>query len=145
MGITQRQSYALSIKQPWAALLVAGLKSIEVRRWPATRRGQILIHAARISDPRSQGWELVPRELSEMAHLLGGIIGTADLTGCVAYRDARSFEADLTKHRNDPSWFSGPIMYGFTFANPRFLPFRPYPGWMRFFPVADEPPVRKAR
>ena len=30
--------YALSLKQPWAALLVHGLKSIEVRRWAAARR-----------------------------------------------------------------------------------------------------------
>jgi hypothetical protein len=141
-GITPR--YALSIKQPWAAMLAAGLKSIEVRRWPTTRRGKVLIHAARISDSRSQGWELMPGELSEMAHLLGGIIGEADLTGCVAYRDVASFRADLPKHRNDPSWFSGPIMYGFMFANAHFLPFRPYPGWMRFFPVPDEPPRRKA-
>ena len=35
--------YALSIKQPWAALVVQGLKTIEIRRWPTARRGQILI------------------------------------------------------------------------------------------------------
>src|SRR5947199_331497 len=44
--------YALSFKQPWAALLVHGLKSIEVRVWPIARRGPVLIHAARIPDPR---------------------------------------------------------------------------------------------
>ena len=27
--------YALSIKQPWAALVVCGVKTVEVRRWPS--------------------------------------------------------------------------------------------------------------
>ena len=35
---------------------------------------------------------------------------------------------------------AGLILYGFIFANPRVLPFRPYPGWMRFFPVEPEFP-----
>src|SRR5204863_2700985 len=38
--------YALSLKQPWAALLVHGRKSVEVRSWPTARRGRVLIHAA---------------------------------------------------------------------------------------------------
>jgi ASCH domain len=138
MNLPSSILYALSIKQPWAALIVAGIKSVEVRRWPTMRRGRILIHAARIADPREHGWKLVPRELAGSAELLGGIIGAADLTGCVSYRDSKSFTADQLKHRNDPSWFSGPVMYGFTFANPAILPFRSYPGWMRFFPVEQE-------
>ena len=32
--------YALSVKQPWATLLVHGLKTIEVRAWPTARRGR---------------------------------------------------------------------------------------------------------
>src|SRR3712207_8348570 len=31
--------YALSVKQPWAALLAAGVKTVEVRTWPTNRRG----------------------------------------------------------------------------------------------------------
>ena len=138
MTLPPHPLYALSIKQPWAALVAAGLKSVEVRRWPTSRRGRVLIHAARVLDPREQAWTLVPRELGELARLVGGIIGAADLTGCLSYFDSKSFKADQAKHRNDPSWFSGPVMYGFTFANPSFLPFRPYPGWMRFFPVMQE-------
>ena len=30
--------YALSIKQPWAALLVHGLKTMEIRSWPTAHR-----------------------------------------------------------------------------------------------------------
>ena len=55
--------YALSLKQPWAALLVHGGKTIEVRRWATSRRGRILIHAARVPDPRPEAWTQVPPEL----------------------------------------------------------------------------------
>src|SRR5579864_815412 len=127
--------YALSLKQPWAALMVNSVKTIEVRRWPTARRGRILIHAARIPDPRPEAWKHVTKELEEMANLLGGIIGEADLTGCLVYRTCDAFQKDQPRHLNEPDWFVGPLLYGFSFANATVLPFRKYPGWMRFFPV----------
>jgi hypothetical protein len=127
--------YALSLKQPWAALLVHSLKTIEVRRWPTARRGCVLIHAARVSDERPEAWAKVPAELLNEARVVGGIVGAGDLTNCIAYRTLEAFSADQNRHLNEPSWFEGPVLYGFTFANLRALPFRPYAGWMRFFPV----------
>ncbi|HEY1376934.1 MAG TPA: ASCH domain-containing protein [Gemmataceae bacterium] len=131
--------YALSLKQPWATLLVHGHKSIEVRNWPTDRRGRILIHAARVADPRPFAWELVPPGLLDAARLTGGIVGAADLTGCVAYRTPEAFAADRHLHLNDPGWFKPPVLYGFTFAAAEPLPFRQLSGWMRFFPVPDSP------
>lgn len=128
-------TYALSLKQPWAALLVHGLKSIEVRKWPTTRRGRILIHAARIPDARSEAWRHVTVELADAARQTGGIIGQADLTGCVIYRSVDAFCRDQQSHLNEREWFEPPYLYGFQFANASPLPFRKYPGWMRFFPV----------
>jgi hypothetical protein len=130
--------YALSVKQPWAALLAHGLKTIEVRRWPTARRGPILIHAARVPDQRPESWARVPPELGDAAQLLGGIIGSGELIGCVAYKTLDAFVADQERHLNKPDWFTGPVMYGFTFASLTVLPFRPYSGWMRFFPVEEE-------
>jgi hypothetical protein len=132
------QQYALSLKQPWAALLVHGRKTVEVRNWPTARRGRILIHAARVPDERPEVWQLVPPPLAEAARLLGGIVGAGDLTGCVAYRTREAFAADQARHLNAASWFQGPILYGFTFAKLAALPFRRYAGWMRFFPVEPE-------
>lgn len=37
----------LSLWQPWATLLVAGLKQVETRSWPTAHRGPLLIHAAK--------------------------------------------------------------------------------------------------
>ena len=130
--------YALSLKQPWATLLVHGHKSVEVRNWPTARRGRILIHAARVSDPRPEAWKLVPPELKEAAEQLGGLIGAADLTGCVAYRSLKDFVAAQHLHMNEPDWFKPPVLYGFVFANLQVTPFRRCKGWMRFFPIPQE-------
>src|SRR5262249_11050532 len=59
--------FALSLKQPWATLLVHGLKTIEVRRWQTVRRGRVLIHAARLPDDRREAWAHVPPELERAA------------------------------------------------------------------------------
>jgi len=131
--------YALSLKQPWAALLVYGHKTVEVRRWATTRRGPVLIHAARVPDPRPEGWAQLPPELREAAKLVGGLVGAADLTSVIAYRSPPVFVADRARHLNDPAWFHPPRLYGFVFANARPLPFRPYPGNVRFFTVEDAP------
>ena len=135
--------YALSIKQPWATLLVHGRKTIEVRRWPTARRGPILIHAGLIADDRPEGWLHVPDELMEMASLRGGIIGSAYLDGCIDYRSLDDFVKDQGSHLNEPAWYESPVLYGFTFSAAQLLPFREYPGWMRFFPVTEGPFQRK--
>jgi hypothetical protein len=83
-------------------------------------------------------WARVPAELRDAAAVVGGILGAAELTGCVAYRTAEAFAADAARHLNDPSWFEGPVLYGFTIANAMALPFRACPGWMRFFAVPAE-------
>lgn len=134
--------YALSVKQPWAALLAHGLKTVEVRVWPTARRGRLLIHAARVPDPGAYAWSLVPTELRQAAALLGGIVGVGQLTDCLAYRTPELFAADRCRHLNDPAWFRPPALYGFTFTDLAPLPFRPYPGWMRFFPVGEQLPTR---
>jgi hypothetical protein len=134
------KEYALSLKQPWAALLANGLKTIEVRRWPTARRGRVLIHAARVPDERPEAWAHVPPHLLDMACLRGGILGVGELMDCKPYPSLDAFLADRTHHLNEPEWFE-PKLFGFTFANLSVMPFRAFPGWMRFFPIDDDPPV----
>jgi hypothetical protein len=131
-------TYALSLKQPWATLLVHGLKSIEVRNWPTQRRGPILIHAARVPDPRPEAWaHLSPQLKTEAGKWSGGIIGAATLIDCVTYTTPEEFAADRSRHLNEPSWFQPPRLYGFQFADMEVTSFRKLPGWMRFFPVPE--------
>ena len=127
---------ALSVKQPWAALLVAGLKTVEVRTWGTRRRGPVLIHAARVPDPRPDGWALVTDPaVRELAALGGGVLGVAELTDCLEYPSADRFAADRPRHHNHPSWFVPPRLFGFVFAHARVLPFRQLPGSTSFFAV----------
>lgn len=38
---------AVSIKQPWASLIAAGIKTLEIRAWPTVHRGPLLICSSR--------------------------------------------------------------------------------------------------
>jgi hypothetical protein len=121
---------------------VHGIKTIEIRSWPTQRRGRVLIHAAGVSDRSEHAWSFVPAGLRQAAERTGGIVGVGELTDCIAYRTAVAFAADVDRHRNDPAWYRGPVLYGFCFAALTPLPFRAYPGWVRFFSVHHEAPRR---
>lgn len=138
-GLLKQTNYALSIKQPWAALVVAGFKTIEIRKWATSIRGRIFVHAASIPDRRPEGWAAISEELMPLAQTVGGVIGAVDLLSCIGYRTAAKFKLDVQKHLNDPSWFEGPQMYGFQFGSPAVVPFLPYKGNVRFFKVEGLP------
>jgi hypothetical protein len=126
--------YALSIKQPWAALIAAGRKTIEVRTWPVSRRSPVLIHAAKVPDLRPEGWAAIDTpELKTLSQLQGGIIGVADLADCIRYDSAEAFAADAPRHFNATGWFRPPRMYGFAFESARVLSFVPWTGNTFFF------------
>ncbi len=121
---------AISVRQPWAWLIIHAGKDIENRSWRSHHRGRTLIHASRSlslggyydcqKDVEPLGIQLPPR--SEL--LLGGIIGAVDIVDCVT--------------DSDSPWFSGP--YGFLLRNPTPLPFREVIGQLGFFEVAYDPP-----
>jgi hypothetical protein len=128
--------YALSVKQPWAALLAAGVKTVEVRSWPTSRRGPLLIHASKVPDERPEAWAWVTTpDLTEAAKLCGGVVGVGELVGCVAYPTAAKFAADRGRHLNAPEWFAEAGLYGFAFRALRAVPFVACPGSTSFFEV----------
>lgn len=128
--------YALSVKQPWAALLAAGVKAVEVRTWPTPRRGPILIHAGKVPDPRPEAWAWVTTpELKAAAERTGGVVGVAELVDCVAYPTRAKFAADRGRHLNHPDWFADGGLYGFVFRGARPVRFTPCQGNTFFFKV----------
>ena len=42
---------ALSIRQPWAELILQGRKTIEVRSWDTDHRGPLWLHTGKFADP----------------------------------------------------------------------------------------------
>ena len=132
--------YALSVKQPWAALLAHGVKCVEVRTWPASRRGRVLIHASKTPDERPEAWRWVTTPgLRAAAALRGGVVGVGELTGCVAYATAAAFAADAGRHLNAPDWYVEAGLFGLTFRELRPVPFYAVPGNTFFFRVEGLP------
>jgi hypothetical protein len=117
----------ISVRQPWAWVILNGGKDIENRRWATRYRGPLLIHAGlrRPTGPemdeartfaRRRGVKL-PEEFD-----LGGIVGMVRLDDCV------------TKSRS--KWFEGPV--GWVLSKPKRLPFTPLKGQLGLF----SPPPR---
>jgi hypothetical protein len=125
---------ALSIQQPWAGLVAAGLKDIENRTWSTRYRGPVLVHAGKKVDDIAMldikvGLHPAKGVRADLAisdsFPTGGIIGICDIVDCVV--------------RHDSDWFQGP--YGFVIANARAIPFQPCKGMLGFFtPGADWTP-----
>ena len=107
---------ALSIRQPWAWLIVAGIKDVENRPWWTDFRGRIYIHAGKMVDWQSQ-IAITKKELQlpnnaekllpEIFHL-GALIGEVDIVDCKFRKDIAMAFSPWHEHG---SW-------GFILANP---------------------------
>lgn len=83
---------ALSLKQPWAELVINGKKTIEMRKWNTKFRGDFLIHASKVPDDAAMkkfGFKELP---------LGKIIGKAKLIDIKKYESDEDFNKDKSKH-----------------------------------------------
>lgn len=118
---------ALSIRQPWAWLILNAGKDIENRNWPTRFRGRVLIHASQgmTRDEYSAAFDTLDfidttgriaipgyEELQR-----GGIVGEVEIVDCVTHSDS--------------PWFEGE--YGFVLRNAKPLPFRACKGTTFFF------------
>lgn len=113
--------------QPWAALIVHGVKDIENRSWSTRFRGPVLIHAGKKFDDLAQ--DDVDADIHPVTgdpdlvlpdgitYPTGGIVGVAEIVDCVC--------------ASPSPWFVGE--YGFLIRNAHPLPFRPCRGQLGFF------------
>jgi hypothetical protein len=84
----------LSLKQPYAELLVSGKKTIEVRTWNTKFRGQFLVHSSKKIDE-----EACKRlKIDQVKLVTGAIIGKANLYDVISYGSQNSFVKDKNKH-----------------------------------------------
>lgn len=123
---------ALSIRQPWAWLIVRGGKDIENRTWHTKFRGRFLVHASQgmtikewvdaVDFCIDQDLHDTPFDMPSMDQLQrGGIIGSVELVDSV--------------DTSDSPWYMG--QKGFVLRDPRPLPFIAYKGRLGFFEVPD--------
>ena len=77
----------ITIRQPWAQLIVNGSKNIENRNWATSYRGPVLIHASlNVNRALCLKHRLDPDTL-----LRGGVVGIAEIADCVNEHSSRWF------------------------------------------------------
>ena len=82
----------LSIKQPFAELILQGRKKIELRKWNTKFRGEFLIHASKIPYDEAMkkfGFKELP---------LGYIVGKVKLVGVKKYDNEEEHKRDKELH-----------------------------------------------
>lgn len=116
---------AISIRQPWAWLIVNGYKDIENRSWNTKYRGRVLVHAAKGMTRKEYDEacmmivdRLISVDIPDFEDLQrGGIVGYTHIVNCV--------------DTSDSPWFFGPK--GFILSTSEPLPFYPMRGRLGFF------------
>lgn len=122
-----KRDMCLSVRQPWAWLIVHGWKNIENRYWATRYRGELHIHAAltMTADDYEACRIFVDGICEDLAMPVpadlprGGIVGTVTLLDCV-------------RHHSSP-WFTGPIGWVLDEAcDCGLIPCRGMPGLFQF-------------
>lgn len=125
---------ALSIRQPWAWLIVQGYKDIENRTWRTNFRGRVLVHASKGMTQAEYDDACVTAHYAGMdvekfpqpVYLdRGGIVGAVTITDCIAPENRRS------------DWHMGGS-FGFKLDAAIPFPFVECKGRLGFFDVPDE-------
>lgn len=114
---------ALSIRQPWAWLILNAGKDVENRNWVTSHRGRFLVHAAKgcTREEMAIALDFAGRVAGALRvpdrFETGGIVGVAEIVDCV--------------RRHPSPWFVGGV--GFVLRDPQPLPFVPCRGALGFF------------
>lgn len=84
----------LTIREPWASLIINGYKKYEFRSWKTNYRGKILIHTSQKIEK-----EMLSRFKDyNLNYVSGSIIGEAELTDCILVDE--EFNQNLRKIDN---------------------------------------------
>lgn len=113
----------LSLKQPFAELVVSGRKTIELRKWNTRFRGEFLVHASQAVDQQAMdafGFSDLPR---------GCIVGKAMLKDVKKYVSGDELVVDREKHLASLEWGT----YGFVLEHAERLPLTPCKGKLGFW------------
>lgn len=100
---------AITLWQPWASAIMAGLKTVETRSWSTRYRGQLVIHAGTRRPTKREVQHLREQCTQEQWDRLdfddlpfGAALGVVDLVDCVPIRTTPGYPpgyfADTTWH-----------------------------------------------
>ena len=94
----------LSLRQPYADLVVTGRKTIETRKWNTNFRGKLLVHASKTIDKEAVALLNIDCSIA----IKGAVIGLAFLYDVKKYTNNEDFLADKEKH------------FGVRFSKPKY-------------------------
>jgi predicted transcriptional regulator len=117
----------LSLKQPFAELILQGKKTIELRRWNTKFRGEFFIHASKMPDKEAMerfGFKDLP---------LGCIIGKATLVDVKKYNTEEQHKKDKNLHLASTFWGN----YGFVLESVKKMKEIPCNGKLGFWEFND--------
>jgi ASCH domain len=132
-----RERIALAIQQPWAELILRGIKTLEIRSQPTRQRGTILLYASKRVSALPAAHAAVRRLDLDIESLpRGKVVGSVDLIDCRLARSsdqpAACVGAELLKGQ-----FAYEVVRPRRFATPRAPRFLPYGVW--FYPFKRRP------
>lgn len=113
----------LSLKQPFAELILQGKKKIELRKWNTKFRGEFFIHASKAVHSESMkkfGFNGLPT---------GGIVGKVNLIEVKDYSQTKDFDKDKDRHLATEEWGK----YGFILEGAERTEFIPCKGFLNFW------------
>lgn len=118
---------AISIRQPWAWLIVNGFKDIENRTWDTKYRGMVLIHASKgMTRKDYAAAQAVCESLPPLQRVTLPPFDKLERGGIVGY----AYIESTTRESSSP-WFFGPVGFQLAFAKP--LTLLPIKGRLSFF------------
>lgn len=123
---------ALSIRQPWASLIAAGIKPIENRPWYTNYRGDILICAA-LAKPNATALKEAGATCTQFGQVMpsqfptGYALAIASLTGMIWMEGDEHYTNHPTLREIPDSWAAwyDPASFGWILENIR--PIQPFP------------------
>ncbi len=89
---------ALSLKQPYAELILQRKKTIELRKWNTTFRGEFLIHASKHPGPEAM------KRFGFSSLLVSCIVGKVTLVEVKEYRTEEEHRKDQAHHLASSVW-----------------------------------------
>ncbi len=107
---------ALSVRQPWADLILVGAKDVENRTWWTSYRGRLAIHAAKTWTADAAALYLDAKEKGYLPDdqdgcKLGFVLGTVELVGVVRRVYRRDEELPWAWELANPVQFEHPFLW----------------------------------
>jgi hypothetical protein len=122
---------AISIKQPWASMIISGVKDTENRTFPLKEKGPIAICSTK--KPNAEALLDFPGDYPN-----GVLLGVVDVVGLIWVEEDGEYSTDLPEEANVKLDWYVPGDLGWVLRNPRPCKQVPVKGQLGIYHIPDE-------